>query len=393
MSYRNPQIINDQSGMIMAEGIAGFAGSIAKSIDARGKKLQAAKEKKEKEDAVISKQVTVLANQKIEGDSSFVAGLTDLGESIASTLGTYYEGLTTANFDLKTFDLEGKSNPQSAKQISANLIKMEQAKALGIDMIATTQELPDLIDNYEAVNKTIFLKEMPDPNTGEVNTNLAKAIIWGFSGEKGYKASMEEIDGELYAVAVDKDGTKYSIPSRDFKNITENLTLEKKNNAAEAQIQFTSNELRDGKGNLNQSLINEKIPYNRPGSDGIQRIGTRNLLNLTTVETAKKNAAMDTQALLTSVKGNTQLRNLYLADLNIDSADYEDADEKGRVAMVVKRSNELFDKSSGLILEDGNYYVDIEEKSYKIKETNTTSSSTKQTPPPPRDTDTYTGQN
>jgi len=393
MSYRNPQIINDQSGMIMAEGIAGFAGSIAKSIDARGKKLQATKEKKEKEDAVISKQVTVLANQKIEGDSSFVAGLTDLGESIASTLGTYYEGLTTANFDLKTFDLEGKSNPQSAKQISANLIKMEQAKALGIDMIATTQELPDLIDNYEAVNKTIFLKEMPDPNTGEVNTNLAKAIIWGFSGEKGYKASMEEIDGELYAVAVDKDGTKYSIPSRDFKNITENLTLEKKNNAAEAQIQFTSNELRDGKGNLNQSLINEKIPYNRPGSDGIQRIGTRNLLNLTTVETAKKNAAMDTQALLTSVKGNTQLRNLYLADLNIDSADYEDADEKGRVAMVVKRSNELFDKSSGLILEDGNYYVDIEEKSYKIKETNTTSSSTKQTPPPPRDTDTYTGQN
>jgi hypothetical protein len=229
---------------------------------------------------------------------------------------------------------------------------------------------------------------MEDPNTGEVNGNLSKAIIFGFGGKKDYTASMVNVDGELRAQVITPDGVKYSIPAKQFKDITENLTLEKKNNAAEAQIQFTSNELRDEKGNLNQSLINEKIPYNRPGSDGIQRIGTRNLLNLTAVKTAKKNAAMDTQALLTSVEGNTQLRNLYLADLNIKSADYEAADEKGRIEMVVKRSHELFDKSSGLILEDGNYYVDIEEKSYKIQETKTTSSSAKQLP---RDTDSYTG--
>ena len=388
MSYRNPLIIDDKSDIAGAQDISNVANTFASIINTKNEKARLAKEKKDKEDAIISKQVINMANKKAEGDAQFVAGLTALGGTIQSTLGAEYEKLSQSNFELRQLQLAGDADPEISKQIGQNMQKMLEARTLGEQMIATTGELPELIDNYEAINKTIFLQDMEDPNTGEVNGNLSKAIIFGFGGKKDYTASMVNVDGELRAQVITPDSVKYSIPAKQFKDITENLTLEKKNNAAEAQIQFTSNELRDEKGNLNQSLINEKIPYNRPGSDGIQRIGTRNLLNLTAVKTAKKNAAMDTQALLTSVEGNTQLRNLYLADLNIKSADYEAADEKGRIEMVVKRSHELFDKSSGLILEDGNYYVDIEEKSYKIQETKTTSSSTKQLP---RDTDSYTG--
>ena len=388
MSYRNPLIIDDKSDIAGAQDISNVANTFASIINTKNEKARLAKEKKDKEDAIISKQVINMANKKAEGDAQFVAGLTALGGTIQSTLGAEYEKLSQSNFELRQLQLAGDADPEISKQIGQNMQKMLEARTLGEQMIATTGELPELIDNYEAINKTIFLQDMEDPNTGEVNGNLSKAIIFGFGGKKDYTASMVNVDGELRAQVITPDSVKYSIPAKQFKDITENLTLEKKNNAAEAQIQFTSNELRDEKGNLNQSLINEKIPYNRPGSDGIQRIGTRNLLNLTAVKTAKKNAAMDTQALLTSVEGNTQLRNLYLADLNIKSADYEAADEKGRIEMVVKRSHELFDKSSGLILEDGNYYVDIEEKSYKIQETKTTSSSAKQLP---RDTDSYTG--
>ena len=367
MSYRNPLIIDDKSDIAGAQDITNVGNTFASIINTKNERARLDKEKKDKEDAIISKQVINMANKKAEGDAQFVAGLTDLGGTIQSTLGAEYEKLSQSNFELRQLQLAGDADPEISKQIGQNLQKMLEARTLGEQMIATTGELGDLIDNYEAINKTIFLQDMEDPNTGEVNGNLSKAIIFGFGGKEKYEASMVNVDGELRAQVITPEGVKYSIPAKQFKDITENLTLEKKNNAAEAQIQFTSNELRDEKGNLNQSLINEKIPYNRPGSDGIQRIGTRNLLNLTTVKTAKDNAAMDTQALLTSVKGNTQLRNLYLADLNIKSADYEAADELGRAEMVEKRSNELFDKSSGLILEDGNYYVDIEEKSYKIQ--------------------------
>ena len=132
-------------------------------------------------------------------------------------------------------------------------------------------------------------------------------------------------------------------------------------------MQFTNEELKDKKGNINQSLINDKTSYNITGSDGIQRIGTRNLLDLTSITRARDNAVMDTKALLTSVEGNTQLRNLYLADLKIDSVDYEAANEEDRAKMVTEKANTLFDKSSGLILEDGNYYVDTDEKTYKVQ--------------------------
>lgn len=176
---------------------------------------------------------------------------------------------------------------------------------------------------------------------------------------------MVNVDGELRAQVITPEGVKYSIPAKQFKDITENLTLEKVNNAAESQMQFTDNELRDEKGNINQSLINDKTSYNRTGSDGIQRIGTRNLLDLTSVTRARDNAVMETEALLTSSEGNIQLRNLYLADLKIDSVDYEAANEEDRAKMVAEKANTLFDKSSGLILEDGNYYVDTDEKLIK----------------------------
>ena len=367
MSYRNPLIIDDKSDIAGAQDITNVGNTFASIINTKNERARLAKEKKDKEDALISKQVINMANKKAEGDAQFVAGLTDLGSTIQSSLGAEYEKLSQSNFELRQLQLAGDGDPEISKQIGQNMQKMLEARTLGEQMIATTGELGELIDNYEAINKTIFLQDMEDPNTGEVNGNLSKAIIFGFGGKKDYTASMVNVDGELKAQVITPEGVKYSIPAKQFKDITENLTLEKINNAAEAQMQFTNNELKDKKGNINQSLINDKTSYNRIGSDGIQRIGTRNLLDLTAVKTARSNATMDTKALLTSVEGNTQLRNLYLADLDIDSIDYEAADEDGRAAMVEKKSNELFDKSSGLILEDGNYYVDTDEKTYKVQ--------------------------
>ena len=366
MSYRNPLIIDDKSAIAGAQDITNVGNTFAGIINAKNEKARLAKEKKDKEDALISKQVINMANQKAEGDAQFVAGLTDLGGTIQSSLGAEYEKLSQSNFELRQLQLAGDASPEVSKQIGQNMQKMLEARTLGEQMIATTNELPELIENYEAVNKTIFLQDMEDPNTGEVNGNLSKAIIFGFGGKEDYTASMVNVDGELKAQVITPEGVTYSIPAKQFKDITENLTLEKVNNAAEAQMQFTNEELKDKKGNINQSLINDKTSYNITGSDGIQRIGTRNLLDLTSITRARDNAVMDTKALLTSVEGNTQLRNLYLADLKIDSVDYEAANEEDRAKMVTEKANTLFDKSSGLILEDGNYYVDTDEKTYKV---------------------------
>ena len=366
MSYRNPLIIDDKSGIAGAQDITNVGNTFAGIINAKNEKARLAKEKKDKEDDLISKQVINMANKKAEGDAQFVAGLTELGGTIQSSLGSYYENLTQNNFELRELQLAGDASPEVSKQIGQNLQKMLEARTLGEQMIATTNELPELIDNYEAINKTIFLQHMEDPNTGEVNGNLSKAIIFGFGGKKDYTASMVNADGELRAQVITPGGVTYSIPAKKFKDITENLTLEKVNNAAESQIQFTNNELKDKKGNINQSLINGSEEFNEI-RNGIQYIGTRNLLDFNSIKAAKDNAVMDTKALLTSVEGNTQLRNLYLADLKIDSADYEDANEEDKAKMVTDKANELFDRTSGITMRNGNYYNDNVSKSFKAE--------------------------
>jgi hypothetical protein len=366
MSYRNPLIIDDKSGIAGAQDITNVGNTFAGIINAKNEKARLAKEKKDKEDDLISKQVINMANKKAEGDAQFVAGLTELGGTIQSSLGSYYENLTQNNFELRELQLAGDASPEVSKQIGQNMQKMLEARTLGEQMIATTNELPELIDNYEAINKTIFLQHMEDPNTGEVNGNLSKAIIFGFGGKKDYTASMVNADGELRAQVITPGGVTYSIPAKKFKDITENLTLEKVNNAAESQIQFTNNELKDKKGNINQSLINGSEEFNEI-RNGIQYIGTRNLLDFNSIKAAKDNAVMDTKALLTSVEGNTQLRNLYLADLKIDSADYEDANEEDKAKMVTDKANELFDRTSGITMRNGNYYNDDVSKSFKAE--------------------------
>lgn len=366
MSYRNPLIIDDKSDIAGAQDITNVGNTFAGIINAKNEKARLAKEKKDKEDALISKQVINMANQKAEGDAQFVAGLTDLGGTIQSSLGAEYEKLSQSNFELRQLQLAGDASPEVSKQIGQNLQKMLEARTLGEQMIATTNELPELIENYEAINKTIFLKDMVDPNTGETNGNLSKAIIFGFGGKEDYTASMVNVDGELKAQVITPEGVTYSIPAKQFKDITENLTLEKVNNAAESQIQFTNNELKDKKGNINQSLINGSEEFNET-RNGIQYIGTRNLLDFNSIKAAKDNAVMDTKALLTSVEGNTQLRNLYLDDLKISSVDYEAADEVGKAKMVTDKANELFDRTSGITMRNGNYYNDNVSKSFKAE--------------------------
>ena len=366
MSYRNPKIIDDKSGIAGAQDITAVGNTFASIINTKNEKARLAREKKAKEDELFAKQVINMANNKAEGDAQFVAGLTDLGGTIQSSLGEVYEGYSQRNFELRQLQLAGDADPEVSKEIGRNMQKMIEARTLGEQMIATTGELEGLMENYEAINKTVFLKDMVDPNTGETNGNLSKAIIFGFSGKDDYTASMVNVDGEVRAQVITPDGVTYSIPAKQFKDITENLTLQKVNNAAQSQIQFTKNELQDKKGNINQSLIISKESYNETDANGIQRIGTRNLLDLKSIESAKEDAIMDTQALLTSSEGNIQLRNLYLEDLNIEPSDYEAADKEGKEKMIKDTSERLFDNSSGIIKKGENYYLDTDEKSYNV---------------------------
>jgi len=165
MSYRNPKIIDDKSGIAGAQDITAVGNTFASIINTKNEKARLAREKKAKEDELFAKQVINMANNKAEGDAQFVAGLTDLGGTIQSSLGEVYEGYSQRNFELRQLQLAGDADPEVSKEIGQNMQKMLEARTLGEQMIATTGELEGLMENYEAINKTVFLKDMVDPNT------------------------------------------------------------------------------------------------------------------------------------------------------------------------------------------------------------------------------------
>ena len=64
MSYRNPKIIDDKSGMVLGQAIAAGAKNISKGIIGMVEKDRIAKEKKDKEDK------EKIASDKLKSDKS-----------------------------------------------------------------------------------------------------------------------------------------------------------------------------------------------------------------------------------------------------------------------------------------------------------------------------------
>ena len=91
MSYRNPQIVQDKSGMIIPQALAQASGAIAKGIQVFGaeqKKRQEAAEAKRLKD---NKQLIAISNAHAANSAAFNAGLTDMSKSMRDTLITRNE--------------------------------------------------------------------------------------------------------------------------------------------------------------------------------------------------------------------------------------------------------------------------------------------------------------
>ena len=353
MSYRQPQIIQDKSGMIIPQALAQASGAVAKGIQTFGIEERKREAKAEAKRLKDSKQLIDISNAHAKNSAVFNAGLTEMSESMRDTLISRNERILSEVDSIKRAQLvDGNTSPDLSKRLGQLQQGLLEGNGLSKKIIATSGVLTELMQNEEKLNTNLFYTE--DENGSD---EQSKSIVMAFGGVKGYKGSMIEENGKLYAVATNPEGKTFKILASEFDSIADDLILEKKVNAATEQISFTKKALFDG-AKLREEMIDSREKFLEFES-GSKITGTRSMLNTDMVNSVRQNAVNETQSLIQSAAGNSQLQNEYLKDLNLDPKVFRKADNLQKIAMVAQRSASLFDDANGIYQDkSGNYYFD-----------------------------------
>jgi len=371
MSYRNPKIIDDKSGLIVPQAIEKATATLGKGIVAYGleEKKRAAEQKKI--DDKNNQTFITLANAHAKNSAIFDAGLTGMSTSMRSALITRNERILDRINEIQIQQqINDNADPRLSKELGELQMQITEGTNLGKTMIATAGMLSEEIKDPAAFKEGRRFFTVGEDGT----TDESEAIVRGFGGDPGYKASTIEKNGMLYAKVVDPNGKVFEIPAKEFESKTQDLIINKDKDASVEEINLIKSELYNGK-EIKGGIIEQSIDYAGEIRNGRIYTGSRKILNKDRVDAAKQQASDNSLAFIESMAGNNQVQGLYLRDLKISKEIWQDpstTDEQKREIMKTA-SNKLFDLTSGVKYNEstGNYYVNEDQFSTQISPSET----------------------
>lgn len=366
MSYRNPKIIDDKSGLIVPQAIEKATATLGKGIVAYGleEKKRAAEQKKI--DDKNNQTFITLANAHAKNSAIFDAGLTGMSTSMRSALITRNERILDRINEIQIQQqINNNADPQLSKELGELQMQITEGTNLGKTMIATAGMLSEQIKDPAAFKEGRRFFTVGEDGT----TDESEAIVRGFGGDPGFKASTIEKNGILYARVAHTNGKVFEIPAKEFESKTQDLIINKDKDASVEEINLIKSELYNGK-EIKGGLIEQSIDYAGEERNGRVYTGSRKILNKDRVDAARQQASDNSLAFIESMAGNNQVQGLYLRDLKISKEIWQDpntTDEQKREIMKTA-SDKLFDLSSGVKYDEstGNYYVNEDQFSSKI---------------------------
>jgi hypothetical protein len=369
MSYRNPKIIDDKSGLIVPQAIEKATATLGKGIVAYGleEKKRAAEQKKI--DDKNNQTFITLANAHAKNSAIFDAGLTGMSTSMRSALITRNERILDRINEIQIKQqINDNADPRLSKELGELQMQITEGTNLGKTMIATAGMLSEQIKDPAAFKEGRRFFTVGEDGT----TDESEAIVRGFGGDPGYKASTIEKNGTLYAKVVDPNGKVFEIPAKEFESKTQDLIINKDKDASVEEINLIKSELYNGK-DIKGGLIEQSIDYAGEIRNGRVYTGSRKILNKDRVDAARQQASDNSLAFIESMACNNQVQGLYLKDLKISKETWQDpstTDEQKREIMKTA-SDKLFNLTSGIKYNEstGNYYVNEDQFSSKIPTT------------------------
>lgn len=363
MSYRNPKIINDKSGEILAKGISQGVQNISKGITAFGAEQRRAEILQQKEKQNLIK----LQNEHSQSSALFNAGLEGMSASMKAAMIEANEKNLTRIDEIKREQQKGNTDPKLSAELGRLRGQISSDVEFGKTVIGTTTLLQENREKYEKLGKTRFYKEekIVDPETKEVTytTDRSVAIVDGFGGDPAYEADVVREDGILYARSKNiETGKVYKIPASEFKTIADDFMVEVPNSAETVRKSILAN-MFDGTDLTGSALSNvKKSTDTEIAADGDQIFYNIQTLDPAYIKQEKTAAYNSSVAAIEATAGNKQARNIQLVNYGIDPEKYKElakADDKPGVAneaqqkLIKERSDQNFNaalEQAGIVI-------------------------------------------
>ena len=316
MSYRNPQIIQDRSGEILAKGLSQGIGALAQGVAKFGAEQKREREKRELERKQFNQNMIKLSNEQAADASLFNKGLAGMSDSMRQQMVIGNNATLERIYAIKKAQMQGNNDPALSESLAQEQMKIATYNELAKTAIGATADLPEMVKNFQQAGTEIFLKENADGTTTE-----SEALFNGFGGAPGYQAGLKyKGDGSMVAWAKNKAGKYFEINAQDFPERMQNLTIQAKNPVNEMGTSQAAM-LYDKKGNFLPNIVEGEtvLTKGEPNSLGQLTSYEKQNLNVERVNAIREELSEKNLAKIQAADGNKQLQNYYLDMFNIDA--------------------------------------------------------------------------
>ena len=383
MSYRNPTIVNDQSGAVLGQAIAQGAQNIAKGIIGMEAQNRAAKERAAKQAEKDERKTIADANAQvavIDKNAKDRQAQYDRVQKNMKNAGDNFQILMEENINLTgqlNIDFINNKSPEKIQQIKEAKEKRAELNEFMTDFGAYLPEA----STYSDLAASDILNNTSYTSIGGDDGTKAKKTLNAMMGSEGYGYDLEQIDGKNYLKITSPDGKSFNISQNDLKSIGKLSHTRKESGPQEMQnatkgLVMTKTESGE---EMNTSLFAtdaaKKGPDGKPLIEPIQKTNEVDpkgyKINRQKLDANKINQILVPEQLRVVSKigafRNNGERDLFLRDYRISPTVYDKATPEEQNAMIESSVKDNFLQTYNMKERDDEYFT--ESRGEKVSET------------------------
>jgi len=352
MSYRNPKIIDDKSGLIVSQAINQATATIGQGIVAFGAEEKRREETRKKEQERRDQIFINLANDMAKNSDLFNANISKASAGLRNVLIPRNEKLLQRINDIQIQQrINGNKDPELSKELSNLRTQVADGNAMAQTYIGVASNL-----STDMKDPGAFLRGEKTFRNGTDDTSDESAFIYfATGGRPGYTTTW---DSDLNVTVSDGKKT-YTNTREEFEAKSKNLYIISKGNMRQDENVTINNEMYNKTGDLRTDLkvgeakIGDKIKGGRIYTYSNQPLNTAEVERIITLN------AENIGSKLGSLDGDKQAQAIRLRELNIDTDEYQNGTAEKKIELIKQFAETNFLDTKGVEYnkEEGSYSI------------------------------------
>ena len=292
MSYKNPRIIDDKSGLIVSQAMEKASGTLAQGIAVFGAEEKRREEVLKKENERRNDIYIGLANEMSIDATEFNAKLKEGPEKLRNFMipntQSFLEQINSIDIDQQ---INKNKDPMLSKR-RANLVQqLADANTFAESYITTASNARELYSNDPNAFQTgrYTFREFD----GTASKAQASTIFNAIGGIPKYSIDFSKGENNKFNVTVKGGDQSFTMTQEDFLNKSNNLVIKKETNAAVVQSELLNTQLYNADGGANTKVREGKSSVETYKDGNLEFTVNRQMLNTAEVDAVNFKSQLD----------------------------------------------------------------------------------------------------